>query len=157
MTILEKTENADQALQWKDNIPTKYLYSYGIAGERFFREIKDKGRLTGAKCKFCGATYLPPRLYCEECFSELKEWSPIETEGKIYTFTVTHRALDGTILQEPETVALIRFQGVKGGLIHKLGNLGKKHVTIGMTVKPRFKPKPKRVGSILDIEYFEPV
>ncbi len=156
MTILEKIESAGQALQWSDNIPTKYLYSYGIAGERFFREIKDKGRLMGAKCKSCGTIYLPPRLYCEECFGKLEEWTPIEPEGKVHAFTLAHRALNGTKLKVPETVALIRFQGVKGGLIHKLGNMGKKHVTIGTSVKPRFKPKPKRVGSILDIEFFEP-
>ena len=32
-------------------------YTYGIAGERFFREIKDNGRLMGTKCQKCQLIY----------------------------------------------------------------------------------------------------
>jgi uncharacterized OB-fold protein len=157
LTILEKLENANQAIQWTDNLPTKYLYSYGIAGERFFREIKNNGRLMGAKCKKCKLTYLPPRLYCEECFEKLEAWAPIKAEGEISAYTVGHISGDGTRLQEPKILALVRFEGVKGGMIHLLGNLGRRKVAIGMRVQPKFKPKPKRTGSLTDIEYFEPV
>ncbi len=157
MTILEKLENASQAIQWTDNIPTKYLYSYGIAGEHFFREIKNNGRLMAAKCKNCKLAYLPPRLYCEECFERLEAWTPVKPEGEINSFTIAHISIDGKRLQEPKILALIRFDGVKGGMIHWFGNLGRRKVVIGMRVQPKFKPKPKRTGSMTDIEYFEPV
>ncbi len=157
MTILEKLENANQILQWSDSIPTKYLYSYGVAGERFFREIKNNGRLMAAKCKNCKLTYLPPRLYCEECFEKLQAWNPVKPEGEVNSYTIAYVNIDGTRLEEPATLAFIKFNGVKGGMIHKLGNVGKKRVQIGMKIKPRFKPKTKRTGSMSDIEYFEPI
>ena len=157
MTILEKLENASQIKQWSDTIPTKYLYSYGIAGERFFREIQNNGRLMAAKCKNCKLTYLPPRLYCEECFEKLDAWTPVKPEGEVNSYTTAHIDIDRTRLKEPAILAFIKFRGVKGGMIHKLENIGKTRVQIGMKVKPRFRPKPNRTGSILDIEYFEPI
>lgn len=156
MTILEKLENASQAKQWLDNIPTKYLYSYGIAGERFFREIKDHGRLMTAKCKSCGISYIPPRLYCEECFEELQAWTPLKSEGEVYSYTISHVSIDGTRSNKPKVLALIKFSGVKGGLIHWLDNVDKKKLRIGMKVKPIFRPRSRRTGTINDIEYFEP-
>ncbi len=157
MTILEKLENAGQAIQWTDNIPTKYLYSYGIAGERFFREIKNNGRVMAAKCKQCRLTYLPPRLYCEECFGKLEEWTPIKPKGEINSYTVAYVGGDGARLQEPKILAFIKFGSVKGGMIHWLDNVGRRKVVIGMKVQPRFRPKPERMGSMTDIEYFEPI
>ena len=63
-------------------------YTYGIAGERFFLEIRDNGKLMGARCKKCHLLYMPPRIYCERCFSELEEWCEIEGKGRIHTYTV---------------------------------------------------------------------
>ncbi len=156
MTILEKLENTSQTRLWTDDIPTKYLYTYGVAGERFFREIRDNGRMMAAKCRNCSVLYLPPRLYCEECFGKLEAWTPIKPEGEVYSYTVAHVSLDGKRLKEPKTLAFIQFKGVKGGLIHALSNL-EKPMRVGMRVQPKFKPKPKRTGSINDIEYFEPI
>ncbi len=157
MTILEKLENATQIRQWSDTIPTKYQYSYGVAGERFFREIKNNGRLMAAKCINCKLTYLPPRLYCEECFEKLEAWTSVRPEGEVNCYTIAHVNIDGTRLKQPATLVFVKFIGVKGGMIHWLGNVGKKRVLIGMKVRPKFKPKPKRTGSMTDIEYFEPI
>lgn len=157
MTILEKLENAGQAIQWTDNIPTKYLYSYGIAGERFFREIKNNGRLMAAKCNKCKLTYLPPRLYCEECFEKLEAWTALKVKGQIDSYTIAHVSGDGKRLQEPKILAFIKFDRIKGGMIHWADNLGRRKVVIGMKVQPKFKPKSQRTGSMTDIEYFEPV
>ncbi len=156
MTILERLENADQARTWPDNIPTKYLYSYGVAGERFFREIKENGRLMAAKCNSCKLTYLPPRLYCEQCFGELKDWTKIEPTGEVYSYTLAHIEPDRKRLKQPRVLAFIRFRDIHGGLVHELGNVSAKRVKIGLKVKARFKAKAKRTGSITDIDYFEP-
>ncbi len=110
-----------------------------------------------AKCKNCKLSYLPPRLYCEECFEKLEAWTPVKPEGEISSYTIAHVQSDGTRLREPRVLAFIKFDGLKGGMIHHLDNLGKRKIVIGMRVKPRFRPKPKRKGSITDLEYFEPV
>jgi uncharacterized OB-fold protein len=38
-----------------------------------------------------------------------------------------------------------------------MGEVELDQVEIGMTVEAVFKPKSKRIGSILDIKYFKPV
>ena len=131
-------------------------YTYGIAGERFFREIKDNGKLMGARCKKCHLLYMPPRIYCERCFSELEEWCEIEGKGRIHTYTVAYVDLDDMRLTEPVLLALVKFSGVYGGLVHRLGEVEPEEIEIGMPVEIVLKPKEERIGSILDIEYFKP-
>lgn len=132
-------------------------YTYGIAGEKFFREIKDKGRLIGTKCKECDLVYLPPQIYCERCFSELDEWVEIHSKATIHTFAVAHRDLDDCELAEPQAIAMVKFDGVHGGLVHRLSEVATEDIEIGMPVEIVFKPEAERTGSILDIEYFRPV
>ena len=132
-------------------------YTYGIAGERFFREIKDNGKLMGTKCERCGLIYLPPRIYCERCFSELKGWLDIEGKGKVHTYTIAYFDLDSSRLTKPVVLALVKFDGIYGGLVHRLGEVKPEEVSIGMPVEVVFKPKKERIGSILDIKYFKPV
>ena len=131
-------------------------YTYGIAGERFFREIMNNAKLFGARCKKCGLTYLPPRIYCERCFDEIEEWHEIENKGEIYTYTIGWVDLDGSRLQKPIVLALVKFDGVYGGIVHRLGEIDTAEVKIGLQVKAVFKSKAERTGSILDIKYFKP-
>ena len=102
-----------------------------------------------AKCKTCRKTYLPPRLYCEECFGELGEWTSVKPEGEIYSYTLAHVSADGTRLKESRIIAFIRFDGVHGGLIHVIDRVEKNRVKIGMRVKPRSLPgeRPARSPS----------
>ena len=130
-------------------------YTYGIAGERFFREIKDNAKITGTKCQNCYLIYLPPRIYCERCFEGLEEWCEIENKGEIYTYTISWVDLDGSRLEQPAVVALVKFDGVYGGLVHKVAEISPEKVKIGMKVAAVYEEE--REGSILDIKYFKPV
>ena len=59
---------------------------------------------------------------------------------------------DGKDLPQPTTVAFVRFPSAHGGLIHKV----KGEISVGDKVRSVvFREKSKRIGSILDIEYFE--
>lgn len=154
---LDKVTQVAQTKPWHGDIPVYGQYTFGIAGERFFRDIKDKGRIMGAKCAACNLVYVPPRIYCERCFGELAEWLEIPNRGVVHTFTVAHADLDGNRLKEPIVVALVKFDGVYGGLVHRLGEVEPDKVTIGMAVEMMLKPKAERTGSILDINYFRPI
>lgn len=154
---LDKVTQVAQTKPWHDEIPVYGQYTFGIAGERFFREIKDNGRIMGAKCAKCDLIYVPPRIYCERCFSELTEWLEISTPGVIHTFTASYVDLDGNRLEEPVIVALVKFDGVYGGLVHHLREVEAAEVSIGMPVEMVLKPKAERTGSILDINYFRPM
>jgi uncharacterized OB-fold protein len=135
------------------------VYTAGIAGERFFRALKDEGRILGARCVPCDVTYVPGRLYCERCFAHLDDaaWFDAGTSGSVYTFTVMHVDLDGTALQTPRVLAFIEIGETDGGLVHDLGEVDPDAITIGMAVEAVFKPSGERDGSITDILYFKPV
>jgi len=150
---LEKITSPFNARHWIGDMEADYVYTLGVAGERFFKELK-KGKIMGAKCKCCNVIYLPPRMYCEKCFAKLEQWVDIGKKGVIHTFTVATIDVDGSKLEKPVTYALIRFEGVHGGLIHKIGETDK--VSIGMKVEAVLKPPRQRKASINDIAYFKP-
>jgi uncharacterized OB-fold protein len=135
------------------DFPVQFRYTVGLAGERFFREIKDNGKLIGSHCPKCNLTYLPPRIYCERCMSQLKDYVHVEDSGTVETFTLCRLDPEGKPLPEPVGVAFVRFPSAHGGLVHKL----KGKASIGDKVRVVFKEKSKRVGSIMDIECFEKV
>lgn len=153
MTLLERDKNAPQA--WYDSLPVTSRYTFGLAGERFFRAIKDEGKIYGTYCPKCQHTYVPAVIFCERCLSDLKEWVDVGIVGEIHTFTRLFVNYDGSPRPDPELVALITFGD--GGLIHRLGNVEPDQIEIGMSVQAVFKPQEQRQGSVLDIDYFEPV
>jgi len=152
MTLLERDKNAPQA--WLGSLPVTSRYTFGLAGERFFRAIKDEGKILGTYCPKCDRTYVPGVLFCERCLSELDEWRDVGDIGQVHTYTLLYENYDGSPRQEPELIALVSLGD--GGLIHRLGGIEPEEIEIGMVVKAVFKPLAERTGSILDILYFEP-
>jgi hypothetical protein len=153
---IEKINDPRRIRHWPGHMETDYIYTHGIAGERFFKEIKENGRITGTLCKRCNLVYVPPRIYCERCFEKLEEWIDVGVRGTVHTFTVAHIDVDGSKLKEPTIYAMIKIHGANGGLVHKLGEINPKDVKIGMQVEAVFKPKEEREGSINDIKHFRP-
>jgi hypothetical protein len=154
---LEKPEHLGQARAWLGEMPTYNVYTVGVAGERFFRELKERGRLLGTRCAACNLIYLPPRIYCERCLAGLSEWVPVPGRGVVHTFTIAHQDLEGRPLDPPHLLALVRLEGAHGGLVHRLGEVEPAQVRIGLAVEMVLKPPRQRKGSILDIRYFRPM
>lgn len=157
MTPLEKVTQVSQTKPWHGEIPTHYTYTFGIAGERFFREIKDNAKFFGTRCPECNLTYVPPKIYCERCFEELEEWLEVGSKGTVHTYTLAYVGLDGARLEQPVIIAMVAIDGACGGLVHKLGEVKPDEVKIGMKVEAVFKDKSQREGGIHDINYFKPV
>ena len=151
----EKITDVRKMLHCPGHMETDYIYTLGIAGEKFFTEIKENGRILGAKCKRCSNIFVPPRLYCEKCFDKLAEWVNVGTKGVVYTFTIAYVDINGAKLKEPIIYALIKFDGAEGGLVHKLGEIKPNEVKVGMLVEAVFKPQAERTGNINDIKYFK--
>jgi uncharacterized OB-fold protein len=153
MSLLESNPQAPRA--WHGELPIVSRYTVGLGGERFFRALKDEGKLMASRCDACDVTYLPGRQFCERCLAELTEWSDAGLRGEVHTFTLLYLNLDGSEREEPELVAFVRIGD--GGIVHKLDKVNPEEIEIGMPVEAVLKAKAKREGSILDIEYFKPV
>jgi hypothetical protein len=154
---IEKIRDLRQLRHWPGHMEADYIYTLGLAGERFFKEIKENGRIMGTRCKRCNLTYVPPRIYCERCFEKLGEWIEVSPRGTVYTFTIAHIDINGSKLEQPTIYAVIKIHGANGGLVHKIGEVNPKDVKIGMQVEAVFKPKEEREGSINDIKHFKPI
>ena len=154
--LLDRVSHLGETKPWYGEFPTYYPYTLGVAGERFFREIKDNAKFLGTRCQGCNLTYLPPRIYCEQCFEPLEEWREVENKGRVHTYTVAWVDLEGRRLDEPVILALVEVEGAHGGLVHQIGEIKPETVKIGMEVEAVFKDISERTGSILDIKYFKP-
>jgi uncharacterized OB-fold protein len=86
--------------------------------------------------------------------SQLDDWVDVGISGPVHTFTLLYENYDGSHRAEPEIIAFIKLGD--GGIIHRLGRIEPEDVEIGMIVKAIFKPPKERLGSILDIQHFEP-
>lgn len=153
MTLLE--QNTDGPTVWKGNLPVTSRYTYGLAGERFFRALKEEGRILGSFCPDCERTYVPGVIYCERCMAALDEWADVGLIGEVHTFTFLFENYDGSSRQVPEIVAFIRLGD--GGLVHRLGGVKIEEVEIGLLVEAVLLPTEEREGAITDIAYFKPV
>lgn len=146
---MEKITNETKIGILQDHIPLQYKYTAGIAGDRFLQLLK-QGKLQASHCAKCNKLYLPPKIFCKDCFSQLNEWKEIaEDSGYVYSFTFVSNVAGGK-----ELIALVKFDGVEGGIIGKLKS-SREEPKIGMKVRPVFKQRSERKGDLSDIEHFE--
>ena len=53
-----------------------------------------RGELRLQRCAGCGAWRHPPRHRCVQCGSGDVTWEPVTGRGRVFSWTVTHRAID---------------------------------------------------------------
>ena len=157
MPILEKITQPSQARHWTDSIPLEFHYTAGVAGEEFRRELRETGRFLSSKCAECKTTYIPARMFCPSCFVEIKEKGPLERPGYVYSHTTVNHNRSGELVGEPLTIALVRFEGVKGGIVHRLQVDEPNSVSFGTKVAPILKDRRERTGALTDIIAFKPL
>ena len=155
MTFTERTTRADAFRSWRGDVEADYVYTTGVAGERFFAELRDTGRILAARCGRCERTYLPPRLYCEICLGPLTDWQSVEGPAVVEAVTVTHVDAHGNARLAPEAWAILRWPGIHGGLVHRLA-VPPEQAKPGLKVRPVLRPAGTRVGNITDILHFAP-
>lgn len=157
MPILEKLSKPSEARHWTDSIPLEYHYTVGVAGEEFRRELRENGKFLASKCPECKNAYVPARMYCPTCFVETKEKISVNKPGYVYSFTIVSADKTGSKTRRPMVVALVKFDAIEGGIVHRLDvqDLGK--VRIGMKVEPLLKLANERSGALTDIIAFKPI
>lgn len=154
MPVLEKLDQLSKARHWTDSIPLEFHYTAGVAGEAFRNELKETGRFLSSKCPKCKISYVPARMFCPACFIELTDYRPIEKPGYVYSFTTVKQDRAGQTLDEPVTMTLIKFDGIKGGIVHQLDTGTTEKVGFGTRVRPVLKPVEERTGALSDILAF---
>jgi uncharacterized OB-fold protein len=157
MAISERLNDTTKTTYWEGRIPVTYIYTYGLAGEHFFRAIKDRGTFLATYCECCDVSFVPPKIYCDRCFCKIDKYIDVGSIGYVETFTISFKNMDGSEKAEPRILAMVKIDGTDGGVIHYLIDVDPEDVAIGMPVKAVFKPKAKRTGGIDDILGFAPL
>lgn len=152
MALKEKITQTTHLTYFEGKIPISFRYTYGLAGELFFRQIKD-GKLIGSVAQESGTVYCPPRIFCEDSFEEITDTMELPGTGVVETFTICCEDMHGQP-QAPELLALVRLDEADGGLVAPL-HCDLDDVFIGMPVKIGFVPKKERQGNPNDI-FFVP-
>lgn len=138
------------AKSWHGNIPMGHKYTMGVAGEEFFKRLRDKGEIAATLHEGADSPTLPPSLFDPETFAPVEKWVKVGPGGSIDTFTIYGAG------KEQRVLALIRVDGADGGLLHWVGDCDPGDVEIGMRVKAVFESKKNRTGSLNDIRHFKP-
>lgn len=135
-----------------------YKWDSGIAIGHYLNGLKN-GVLLGRLCKDCGRVLIPPRMFCEWCFTPTSKWVPLLDTGTVNTFSLCYIAWNMERLKEPQIPAVIEIDGASQGIgiMHLLGEVMPKKVNIGMRVKAVWKEPQERQGAITDIRYFKPL
>jgi hypothetical protein len=152
--VLEKLSRPDTVRRWPGAIPVRHRYTPGVAGEAFFEALRDRGALVGSRCRACGFTYVPARLFCERCFAELDPDTEVGPAGELVSFTIVYVGADGEPLDEPVTLGLVRLDRADAVLCHLVLDAGDEPLGVGQRVEVVLRPPHERTGSILDIAGF---
>jgi uncharacterized protein len=153
--VFEKLTDPKDIILHEGRVPIRHRYTPGVAGEAFFRGLKERGEFVASRCESCGITYCPARLFCERCFA-----GPLEPDvlvgprGTLLSFSVGYTGLEGEPLEEPIVVGLVRLDGADTVLLHFV--LDADELASGLPVEPVFAPARQRTGSILDLRGFRP-
>lgn len=135
-------------------LPNQYFA--GRVGSKFIVSLRDDRKILGVRCPKCEKTFVPPREYCEACWSKLDgNWVELGDAGEVVCFTVV-RYWDRHIPKKPPYVlALIKLDGADTPLAHIVENIGPGGLNAGARVKAVFSKET--TNTIMDIDHFEPV
>ena len=150
----EEVKN-EEFLEYKDEMTIHYIYSVGEL-TKFFKEIRDNGKLFGTRCTKCGFGFFPPRLNCHKCYAPC-EWVELNGKGEVTAGTLAHFGVSDFTDKVPITIAFIRMDEMDMAIRHTIvmesEDLTIDNLKKGTRVKVQFKPKEQRVGRITDF-YF---
>ncbi|MFH1240851.1 MAG: Zn-ribbon domain-containing OB-fold protein [Pseudomonadota bacterium] len=138
-----------------------YRWAMGATTTRFFEEFKKK-RIMGTRCSICNRVLIPARSFCSHCFVKTDEWVEVAQEGTLRTWCAVNFSYEGQPKEPPYIIGIIDLDGANVGLPHFVGGVdlddfeeAAKKIHVGGRMKAVWKEK--REGSILDIDYFQPV
>ena len=112
----------------------------------------DAGRIELPRCRACTRWIFYPRAFCPSCHSTDVVWAEIQGAGRVYTYSVVHRATHPWFLDKtPYVYALVELDaGVR--LPTTIVGCDTAAVGIGLAVQPVFE----RVDDGMTLLFFRP-
>jgi uncharacterized OB-fold protein len=146
---------SEELLKVPYQIEVHFEMAYGRIS-KFFKELKDNGRIFGTKCPLCGITYCPPSSDCPKCWVPT-DWIELGQLGTLIAYTIIGIPALWLEVEAPYPMGLIKLDGADTGLLHFLGEVGLDKIKVGMRVEAVWKKREERGGYITDIAYFKAI
>ena len=99
----------------------RYRHAVGYA-DPFYRGI-EQGVLRATRCVACGASWFPPRRFCNVDLAETS-WYDLPGTGTVVAATRVHSPPPFGGIEAPYVLASIRLDGVEGGITHRMLGVG---------------------------------
>ena len=138
--------DAAAAKSWPGKIPLTYLYTAGVAGSRFYKDLQ-AGKIT-ASVNADGEAVLPPAIFDEfsmdvnEKKTQYKAVNP--NSGVIQAYTVVFEDRSGHVMKAPKVIVQVAFPEVDGSLFGTLEVKSGQTIEVGAPVS---LVKPKKMDS----------
>lgn len=164
MTESERTRraresfNRDQAIRIEQQITLQYRFAAGATATRFFTAMREEGKILATRDAE-GNVMVPPRPVCGLSGLEMNEWVEVGPEGVLAGCTIVYvpfiDPMTGVQRPVPYGFGLVRFDGADTSIYHLVNATEPDEIGVGRRVRPVFKPREERIGSLADIEHFE--
>lgn len=107
--------------------------------DRRYWEALDEGRIELPRCRACGRLIFYPRSFCPSCHATDVVWEEIAGAGRVYTFSVVHRATHPWFLDKtPYVYAVVELDaGIR--LPTTIVGCDPSTVRVGQPVEPVFE------------------
>ena len=151
--MFDKPAHPDAVRFWPGSIPVSHRYTAGLAGERFFRALAERGVFLASRCTRCSLVFCPPAAFCERCLDAVEEELEVGTSATLESFTVVRVGFDGGPLATPVVVGLIRLDGADTCLVHRVAG-DPAALSPGIAVEAVLRDPGARKGSLNDVEHF---
>ena len=153
-------EGVEAVVELSYSMTLNYQHSYGPHYGRLFDELATRRRILGSRCPNCLNVLVPPREFCDLCFVRTASHVDVADTGVLQAFSIIHLEFVGQTRQPPYVYAEIVLDGSATRLIHTMAGFdvadAKELLSVGMSVKAVWKAPEDCVGTLDDIEYFEP-
>lgn len=132
-----------------------YQYFAGRTGSRFLIGLRDEKKIMGVRCDACDKVFVPPRMTCERCFTNIADnWVELGNTGTVTGYTVIRYEEPHQPVKPPYILAQIKLDGADTPITHIVKGVGLSKIKTGDRVKAAFARKP--TSSIMNIECFRP-
>jgi len=136
-----------------------YKWNPGSTIGKFLINLRDNKEISAVRCSVTSRVYLPPQGWSPYGNKKMDKFSTLESNPILLTGTIVYKAPwnkpDG--IEVPYMLAALQFLRADTELLHIVvaSEERLKSLKMGDELKPVWKED--RIGTIRDINYFEPV
>lgn len=136
-----------------------YRHAAGPIVSEFMRCLQEEGRIVGRRCPQCDRVLVPPRGFCDRCFTDTSEWIAVGSRGVIETFTIVYQSFVG-LPNAPYCIAYARLDGADTAILNYVRGVDLRDrdgaiqkIRVGAPIRVVAAPSEQRVGSVTDFWY----